>query len=428
MPCLASKPAPLAARRGFTLAELVVCVAAILLLTSMLAPHLSQTRRNSGQMASRANLQTLSFAQTLYAMDFNDRQPTWIPDDAGLYTTLLETTIWTTHYPGCPSQLLLGWDSSPVATVWGVFLGCQGFPGSGAAYAVYEPIGLGGSPASYQSTSHSAYGNGTFRLFNSLAFSSYVDGRFYSETFYAPNDAITWDLASPSFEFTGQFTVLPPLGQSGLPDIVRTSYCLSPAAMSHPDVFSFNASTGKWYRAPHSFQMGYQSPTVSQCMYPDLKTRTLEHNWNDGAPAEINPAIANGYTPYFFNHGVEAEPLTLFFDGHVAPLPNSQVLADDAAVLEATKGEVGLWTRDTPYGANGYFGGQSFDGTIVSHHILTAGGILGRDVLGTSGGSTHERRRGIERRRSPAPLGTGTSALPRSVPTGELQPEAWTPW
>ncbi len=420
------------ARRGFTLVELVICIAAIVLLTSMLAPLLSQTRRDSGHIASIANLQTLSFAQTLYAMDFNDRQPTWIPDDAGLYTTLNESTIWATVYPGCASPLLLGWDSGALGTVWGYFFGCGGHPGNSGSFPFYEPIGLGGSFTSYQSMTTAAYGAGTFRLWNAAAFSPYVDGRFYSETFYAPNDAITWDLASPSFNFPGQFAVVPPLGEAGFPQIVRTSYCLSPAAMSHPDVFSFNAATGKWYRPPYSFPTGYQSPTVSQCTYPDLKTRTLEHNWNDGAPAELNPAFANGYTPYFFNHGAEAEPLTLFFDGHVAPLPNSQVLADDAAVLAATDGAVGLWTRDTPYGATGYFGGQSFDGTIVSHHILTAGGILGRDVLGTSGASRHEARRGGTRsatRHGPAHwMLAPNDSPPVPIRIPELPLEAWMPW
>ena len=42
----------------------------------------------------------------------------------------------------------------------------------------------------------------------------------------------------------------------------------------------------------------------------------------------------------------------------------------------------GLWSRDTPFGANGYFIDLGFDGVPLSHHILTTDGILGRDTLG----------------------------------------------
>jgi len=57
------------------------------------------------------------------------------------------------------------------------------------------------------------------------------------------------------------------------------------------------------------------------------------------------------------------------------------VAEDDARVLQQTGGVDGLWSRDTPFGESGYFGDLSFDGIVVSHHVLTTGGILGRDRL-----------------------------------------------
>jgi hypothetical protein len=43
----------------------------------------------------------------------------------------------------------------------------------------------------------------------------------------------------------------------------------------------------------------------------------------------------------------------------------------------------GLWLRETPLGESGYYGGQAFDGFVrTSFHILTKGGIEGRDILG----------------------------------------------
>ena len=67
--------------------------------------------------------------------------------------------------------------------------------------------------------------------------------------------------------------------------------------------------------------------------------------------------------------------------GHTGGLV-CRVAADQFdALLIGQTGE-GLWHRATPLGPNGYFGDVSFDGTIVSHHILTIDGIRGRDTLG----------------------------------------------
>jgi hypothetical protein len=45
--------------------------------------------------------------------------------------------------------------------------------------------------------------------------------------------------------------------------------------------------------------------------------------------------------------------------------------------------QTGLWSRDTQFGADGYYGEYSYD-TIVntSYHIFTTDGLLGRDVIG----------------------------------------------
>jgi hypothetical protein len=363
-------------RRALTLPEVLISLAAAAILIAALAPSLARVRSLGGESISFANLQTLSFAHALYAWDWNDRQVTWIPDDAGVYSSQSGTTNWYTAYVtgggGCPPPILVGWDATVLPTLWGYFLPCGGFgSGSGGSYVAYQPCTF---------TPGNVFGS--FRLANAMAFHNYVDGRFYSEAFYTPTDTKTWELASYGFPFDGTFTIPPPLGQGGLPSIVHTSYCLSPAAMFGPEVLGFNGESGGWYTAPWTSQTGFESPTVSSCAHPDLKTRMLEHNWNLGQPAATNPAFAGGYTPYFFNHGLDATPVTLFFDGHVQSLANSHVVADDATVLSGDG--VGLWSRDTPLGTAGYFGNQSVDGTLVSHHILTVDGILGRDILSTT--------------------------------------------
>ena len=52
------------------------------------------------------------------------------------------------------------------------------------------------------------------------------------------------------------------------------------------------------------------------------------------------------------------------------------VTDDDARVLDQTGGVDGLWSRDTPLGETGYYGELSFDGIVVSHHVLTTDGII----------------------------------------------------
>ncbi len=40
-----------------------------------------------------------------------------------------------------------------------------------------------------------------------------------------------------------------------------------------------------------------------------------------------------------------------------------------------------LWSRDTPFGHDGYFIGSAFDFAETSYHILTVDGIRGRDTV-----------------------------------------------
>lgn len=362
------------AARALTLVDVLVTIAVVTVALGALSPALARARDRSGQDVSAANLQTLALAHAMYGWDWNDRQVTWVPDEVGIATAQGNGSYqnWCSTYInslGCPPPLLLGWEADPNPTVWGYFLGCGGYSvGNCANGQVYIPntffaAGNTGLPA------------GTFRLPNAAAFSPYVDGRFYSEAFYAPNDEATYAAAEPYFDEIAQFTQLP--GS----DIVRSSYALSPAAMWHPSVLDKNPLTGKWWRNPGSFFEGFVSPTVSQCVHPTLKTRMIEHHWNEGAPGPINLGIPGGQTPYVFNQGAAAAPLALWFDGSVDVLPTSAAAQDDAKVFSATRGEVGLWTRDTPLGVVGYAGESSYDGTLVSHHVLTAKGIAGRDVL-----------------------------------------------
>jgi hypothetical protein len=162
------------------------------------------------------------------------------------------------------------------------------------------------------------------------------------------------------------------------------SYVLSPAAMYHPDIFR-SFEDGGW-QDPDTLPWGYESPAVSQALYPDQKTRMIEHHWlqtPDGGPC--NPAFApgtyGGCEPYYFNLGFRSNPLALFYDGHVRGLSVMEAIQSDHQYRRQTFFVDGLWSRDTPLGSSGYFGDLSFDLADTSYHILTTNGIRGRDTL-----------------------------------------------
>jgi hypothetical protein len=168
-----------------------------------------------------------------------------------------------------------------------------------------------------------------------------------------------------------------------------SSYCFSPAAMFNPQVLeNLGEDQQGGYKSPGSLPAGFRAPGVSQARYPDLKTRMIEHSWlqNRRGP-ECNPNFQpgdwDGCEPYYFVHSVDSSPVTLFFDGHIGTIGVNQALrADERMRVQTGSPDWGLWSKDTPMGANGYFHDASFDtGQRASFHILTTDGILGRDIF-----------------------------------------------
>jgi hypothetical protein len=214
-------------------------------------------------------------------------------------------------------------------------------------------------------------GFGHWRMPNSKPLHDYVHVRYHDPAFYAPDDTVIGELVAECLDEPCEFDRDCNPGWS--------SYAFSAAAMFHPDVWRTNADGG--WQAPWSLDHGYESPGFFQATYPNLKTHMLEHSWVQDPPADCNPTFL-GCEPYWFNHGIESTPVTLFYDGSVRLLPNTEVFASDQLVLNQTNGVDGLWHRGTPFGEDGYFIPEGFDGTPLSHHVLTTEGILGRDTLG----------------------------------------------
>lgn len=349
-------------KKGFTIVELLVVISIIALLVGILLPAIGKARDAAMQTQSSANLRNMAAANAAYSADWSDRQWTSVPDDAGLYGGSCPNYVTVT----CPPQQLLGWDSD--GAVWGYFLGggkCSQYPGNCGNWVVYVPNTFAGAVT------------GSFRLPNVKSFNTYLNGRFYDPVFYAPKDTITIEGASKFFSLPDEFT------SQNANDLVNSSYCFSPAAMWSPEVL---ACTNNGYKNPASLPSGYKSPASGQAAYPDLKTRMIEHQWLQQKPnTEVNsnfaiPAGGNP-TPWFFNHGYNSAPITLFFDGHIGVMSNAEAMDADK---RAKCGNInGLWSRTTTLGANGYYGAQAYDWLVdTSYHILTLDGILGRDTLG----------------------------------------------
>lgn len=357
---------------GFTIVELLIFLVVVTVLISLALPTLARARGESRVEESLNNLVMLSVAHVLYAADWNGRQVTWAVDDLGFYDSVEDYCdsngcVNGTTDPGCHPPLIAGWGCIPDASCGTyAYWPCLG----GHSWAV-NPIAFPGLQG--------VEGFGHFRMPNNREFHNYVNGRFYDPTFYAPNDTVPNDLALPLFDDPNEFSL------DGNPPI-WVSYVLSPAAMFDPDVMRSNAAGG--WQNPWDLDYGFQSPGLFQARYPDLKTHMIEHHWVQNPPAECNPVFDppfggyEGCEPYYFNHGIDSTPATLFYDGHVRLLPNTEVFAADQLILKQTGGVDGLWHRGTPFGEDGYYISFGYDGAPLSHHILTTDGILGRDTLG----------------------------------------------
>jgi hypothetical protein len=352
--------------RGIGRADVLVALLCIVISFSAAMPVIGRTGSDSGEMRSLANLRTLASAHEAYAQSFGGRQWTAIPEDAGLVSGNCGSYL---SVIACPPQMLLGQSPSSSAW-WGYYLGntglCAGlgWPGNCGNWTMYRPLSFAGSDS----------GMGSYRVPNVVSFNSFVDGRFYSDTFYSPNDRLAYGNSAKYRDQGVGFDFV-----AGEP-IAFSTYCLSPAAMYNPEVL---AAANGGFRNPNSFVEGYVSPPVAQCTYPDLKTRMIEHHWTVGAPSFANTSTINEYSGWIFNASQRASPNAVFFDGRIGRIANADAMADDAA-RQASEG-IGLWSRTTPFGASGYRGpnggSPSPEGTTTSHTILTLDGILGRDLL-----------------------------------------------
>ncbi len=362
---------------GFTLLDLMLTIVAATIILALALPAIARGRALSGVDVSMNNLITLGVSHAIYAADWDGRQYTIVVDDLDAYGGHESDAYY--NYGNIHGQdhppLLLGWYDQGLWAYWMSHTGNHG---------MCQPLVWPGGP-------EHLVGFGSFRVPNAKQFHDYVDGRFYGDTFYAPNDTIAYGLVEWAFDDPAEYLPTSVMGGSG-GSCLWSSYCFSPAAMFHPDVMRAEADGG--WQNPWKIDDGFKSPGLFQAQYPNLKTQMIEHHWNQGAPPDpCNPAFEegtyDGCEPYYFNHALVSEPATLFYDMSVRLLPNAEVLAADEQLIAQTG--YGLWSRDTPFGEDGYFSQYGYDGLQLSHHVLTTDGILGRDTLPSGPVGTNRR-------------------------------------
>jgi len=374
-------------RSGFTIVELLVVISIIALLIAILLPAIGKARDAARVTQSSANLRNLAVANDTYSSDWADRQFTAVPDDMGLAFSEGLGPVDYNNQIACMPQQLVGYDYN--GALWGWWCAgnlCNGYPGdpgywNGCFYYVFQPFGLNG-------------GNfGSFRVPTTKAFNSYVGDRWYDPVFWAPKDTYPLRVAEPFFNYPDEFNPYSP-DNSSAQVIAYSSYIWSPAAMFSSEVMSHCG-----YKSPYGSNLpgAWRSPAVGQVRFPGQKVRMIEHHWLQNTETDSNPSFGGSDPSWMFNQGYNSKPVTLFFDGHVAVIGTSDFMEGDTrAQVQAENNDIcsqcpsgsgqcqtGLWSRDTPKGANGYYGNLSYDTLVdTSAVILTTDGAAGRDYFG----------------------------------------------
>lgn len=363
---------------GFSRVELFALIAVLGIVGATALPVLGTMRGTTRATVSLRNLTAIGVAHRFYATDWNGRQVTIIDKTISEFG-FEPTTAFTNYFNengGAHPPIILGWGAFGGGAM--LFSYAQP-PTASANHSLVQPIVF--------SEINGLRGLGSFRLLNARPLHTYLDGRFYDPVFYAPADEVAFATATPAFGQPWEYVRDVDVNAAQVGGVPAwSSYCFSPAAFFPPEVMR-RPLEGGW-QDPWQLDDGFDVPAIDQVQFPALKTQLMEHHWNQSPPARCNPEFSPGTfgdspgcEPYYFNHGLDSAPATLFYDLSARLVSNREVVGADAQ-LRRQVGE-GLWSRDTPFGTDGYFGEFGIGDVTTSHHILTTGGVLGRDVFGS---------------------------------------------
>ena len=357
-------------RRGFTIIELLVVVSIIAMLVGMLLPAIGRARDSARVNVSKNNLRQFGIAHKTYAADWADRHLTYTRDGLGRYDGDVGRYNDAIYGGGDGFEihppLIAGWGYSPT----GDYLAFAYWSDQNTN-VMFQPINFSGPPIEDPQTD----GWGWFRFgIQAKPFNEYLNGRYHDPIFFAPKDRNTLDTVEPCFEVPGEFVAVPAECNPAW-----STYCMSPAGLFSPQVFSSIRGDDVYWHAPWEMPAGYRVPSFGQVKYPTLKTHMLEHPWLQNTRVPCNSAFL-GCEPYYFNQGFQSTPVTLFYDGSIRPMGVLEAMSSDRR--STVQSGYGLWRRDTPFTENGYFIDDGYDFTETSFHILTVNGARGRDTVG----------------------------------------------
>ena len=166
-----AKPALSMSPRGLTLTEAVVAIGSAAVLLSVGTTVLAY---KGGTSDSMYKLAEFGQAHACYANDWNERQWTALPDNAGAFADDCGSYTAT---DGCP-RMVLGFGST--GAVWGYFLNCGGLPGNCSTWARLRPMNFSVADRT----------TGAFRQSNVWGFREYVSKNYYSNEWFSADDPV----------------------------------------------------------------------------------------------------------------------------------------------------------------------------------------------------------------------------------------------
>ena len=380
--------------RGICLTECVAVAASFAITTAIIIPAAGSLNRGSMESDALGRIRRLSQAHSFYATDFDDRVITHTVDDLTSFGSNMSSAIqswdsWnasqeepyypnpdfpdSTSHPG----LRLGWGSSDCVAdpdVQSYYVYQPQFNSANAT--LLSPIYLSG-PLAW------LHGIGSYQQTNCRGFRAYVGQKYYTRTFYSPLDYGAMEVlergqgpaaylprAIPDCDV--EYLNLPPGSFGTLP--LFSSFSISPALLFNPEILGKE----RLITDPFTTEDGLNTPSFSQCRHPQLKTEWLQEYASytaacGGSASPFRRSLACGQVSHIRKNTTPIP--TAFMDGSTSLTTNSQFERDNRRVLRQERiHKAGLWHEFE--GLN-----QTYGTRILTRHLLTVDGILGRDLL-----------------------------------------------
>ncbi|MDZ4754280.1 MAG: hypothetical protein SGJ11_07260 [Phycisphaerae bacterium] len=169
--------------RGVTIIEVSLLCALLVLVIAVAMPALAAIGCADARLVSRQNLATLAQAHAAYAGTWSNRQFTMVPDDFGAFGGSCASYLQSGN---CIEGVSFGATCDGVEV--GALIGCS--PSNCGNISLVKPIEFDGANQA----------EGAYAYPNAKGFQPFVDGRFYSPTFYAPDDVGIYERAVSPLE------------------------------------------------------------------------------------------------------------------------------------------------------------------------------------------------------------------------------------